>query len=126
MTAEALRIISDDMESLNINYEFGEWTSEVTYPYFTGEYQEVPTNTEDGMSETQFILNGFSRGSWLDLETAKETIERHFNRVSGRVVTTENNSAVAIFYNSSLIVPTGDAELKRIQINLKIKEWRVI
>ena len=37
----------------------------------------------------------------------------------------EDGSAVAIFYATSLVVPTGDAELKRIQINLDVKEWSV-
>ena len=124
MTKEALKIISDDMERLNINYELGEWTSDVVYPYFTGEYQEVPTLTEDGLTETQFIFNGFSRGSWIDLVNAKETIENLYNKVSGRLVTADNNTVVAIFYDSSLVIPTGDAELKRIQVNIKIKEWK--
>lgn len=37
----------------------------------------------------------------------------------------EDGSAVAIFYAGSIIVPTGDGELKSIQINLHIKEWKV-
>ena len=38
MTKEILKIISDSMESLGLNYEFMEWTSEIKYPYFVGEY----------------------------------------------------------------------------------------
>lgn len=125
MSIAALNIISNAMDSLGINYEFGEWNSKVVYPYFVGEYQEVPALNEDGMQESQFILNGFSRGSWLELEEAKEKIENHFNKVSGKIVTADDKSTVAIFYENSLIVPTGDEQLKRIQINLKIKEWKV-
>lgn len=38
----------------------------------------------------------------------------------------QNCSCVAVFYDSAFPVPTGDGELKRIQINLSIKEWKVI
>lgn len=125
MSVAALGIVSEAMNELGINYEFGEWASSIVYPYFVGEYQEVPILSEDGMQESQFILNGFSRGSWLELEEAKEKIENHFNKVTGKLVTTDGKSTVAIFYENGLIVPTGDEQLKRIQINLKIKEWKV-
>lgn len=125
MSVASLSIVSNSMNELGINYEFGEWNSKVVYPYFVGEYQEVPNPNEDGMLESQFILNGFSRGSWLELEEAKEKIENHFNKVSGKIVTADDKSTVAIFYENGLIVPTGDEQLKRIQINLKIKEWKV-
>lgn len=125
MSIAALKIISDSLQSLGINYEFGVWTSKVVYPYFVGEYQEIEPLNEDGMQETTFLLTGFSRDSWLQLEEAKEKIENHFNKVGGKTVIAENKSAVAIFYAGSLIIPTGDAELKKIQINLTIKEWSV-
>lgn len=116
-----LNIIKKSMETLGINYEFGSWNSKIVYPYFVGEYQETPNQNEDGMKETTFILNGYSRGTWLELENAKEKIENLFDMY----LATENNTSVAIFYENSNIIPTGDAELKRIQINLSIKEWKV-
>lgn len=126
MTKETLKLISDGMETLGLEYALGVYAGNpVKYPYFVGEYQETESFTEDGLQESTFLLTGFSRDSWLTLEDARERIEQHFNRVSGRTVITDNGSAVAIFYAHSLIVPTGDAELKRIQINLTIKEWKV-
>lgn len=126
MSKNALKIISNAMSSMGIEYELGTYTKKpVVYPYFVGEYQESEPMTEDGHQETTFMLNGFSRGSWADLENAKERIETYFNRVQGNIVMAEDGSAVAIFYSDALIVPTGDAELKRIQINLKIHEWKV-
>lgn len=129
MTKEALKIISDDMASLGIEYDIGTYSGDekgkVIYPYFVGEYQEIEPYTEDGLQETMFMLNGFSRGSWSALEEAKEKIERHYSKVDGNRMITANGSAVVIFYANSLIVPTGDAELKRIQINLRVKEWKV-
>lgn len=126
MSKNALKIISNAMSSMGIEYDLGTYTKKpVVYPYFVGEYQESEPMTEDGHQETTFMLNGFSRGSWADLENAKERIETYFNRVQGNIVMAEDGSAVAIFYSDALIVPTGDAELKRIQINLKIHEWKV-
>ena len=126
MSIQVLNLVSNAMSFLGIEYGFAEYTKKpVVYPYFVGEYQETESTTEDGLQETTFLLTGFSRDSWLTLEEAKEKIEKHFNKVSGYTVITANGSGVAIFYADALIVPTGDAELKRIQINLSVKEWKV-
>lgn len=126
MTKNVLKIINSAMKSLGLEYGLGVYEkSPVVYPYFVGEYQEIEPNTESGLQESSFILNGFSRDTWLTLEDAKEKIENYFNKVSGKIVMVDDGSAVAIFYANSMIVPTGDAELKRIQINLQVKEWSV-
>lgn len=124
MMKATLKIISDAMQEMELAYSLGRFNGQAD-PYFVGEYQETESFTENGMQESTFLLTGFSRGEWLGLENAKEKIENYFNRVSGKTVITENGSAVAIFYAHSMIVPTNDAELKRIQINLNIKEWKV-
>ena len=129
MTKEVLQLIRKAMNSLGLQYGFGEYggnaEGQIVYPYFVGEYMDTESTTESGLQESTFILTGFSRESWEALEEAKEKIEKHFS-LSGRVGITSSGSAVAIFYAHSLIVPTGDAELKSIQINLSIKEWKVI
>ena len=75
MTNEPFKLISDGMEALGLNYAFERWKDEPKYPYFTGEYLEEESTSEDGMQQCDFILTGWHRGSWLDLETAKEKIE---------------------------------------------------
>lgn len=126
MTTAALKTIADAMSALGLEYAFGVYAGDpVVYPYFVGEYTETEPMTEDGLQNTTFLLTGFHRGTWMELEQAKERIENYFNRVSGKTVITDNGSGVAIFYANTLIVPTGDAELKRIQINLQVKEWKV-
>lgn len=126
MSKAVLKLVSDAMTSLGIEYAFGVYEGNpIVYPYFVGEYTETEASTEDGLQETTFMLTGFSRDTWLTLEDAKERIENYFNPVGGKTVITDNGSGVAIFYAHSLIVPTGDAELKSIQINLSIKEWKV-
>ena len=126
MTNDARAMINTSMTELGLNYAFMRWEGDIVYPYFVGEYQEVPSMREDGFEESVFILSGWTRGSWAELETAKEKIEKYFNRVSGKTVITDNGSAVAIFYENSMVVPTGDMELKKIEIRLSVKEWKVI
>ena len=125
MSKASLRIIADAMRELGLAYGFMEYSGELVYPYFVGEYTEQAPTTEDGLQVTNFMLTGFSRGSWLALEEAREQIAQYFGMVSGKTVISENGSGVAVFYENTLVVPTEDAKLKRIQINLQIKEWKV-
>lgn len=123
MSVSTLRFISDKLERLKIPYAFEEWTAnEVPDPYFVGEYNEVESTEreENGYQETTFILTGTGR-KWLGLEQAKEIIENNITETA----ILPNGNGIAVFYSNSFPVPTGDAELKRIQINLTIKEWRV-
>lgn len=123
MSISALKFISEKLERLKIPYAFEEWTAnEVPDPYFVGEYNEVESTEreENGYQETTFILTGTGR-KWLGLEQAKEIIEKNITETA----ILPNGNGIAVFYSNSFPVPTGDAELKRIQINLTIKEWRV-
>lgn len=126
MMIETLNLIGQGMEEMGLEYEFGTYNGNpVKYPYWVGEYQEFEAITEDGLHESTFVLNGFSRDSWKTLELAKAKIENYFGRVSGKTAIVSNGSGVAVFYSDAMIVPTGDAELKRMQINLNVKEWKV-
>lgn len=127
-------VVQNSMNALGIEYAFAEYAastdeegeeSKIVYPYFVGEYTESEPMTEDGLHEATFMLTGFSRDSWLTLEDAKERIERYFNMSSGKTYITARGTGIAISYAGSMVVPTGDAELKKIQINLDIKEWKV-
>lgn len=129
MTTKSLSILSAAMKSLGIEYGFGIYrgnrNGEIVYPYFVSEYTESPITDESGLQEATIMLTGFHRGLWEELEAAKEKIENYFDKVSGKTVMAEDGSAVAIFYENTLIVPKEDAELKSIQINLSVKEWSV-
>ena len=111
------------MDILTVPYEFGSWESKVTYPYFVGEPTEAPDDTEDGYEETTLILNGFNRGKYAVLEEIKERIKKHFDSDYGLRANTDSGS-IAVFFEGSFFVPTGEADLKKIQINLLIKEWK--
>lgn len=127
MTTAALKFIKDAMDSAKIPYEFMEFTSDVSSlpAYWVGSYSEVTPDAEDGEQETQFILTGTGKGSWLDLERQKATIEQLFPMIGGNTAVLPNGNGIAVFYGNAFPVPTGEGTLKRLQINLIIKEWKV-
>lgn len=118
-----LGFINEQMDILAVPYEFGEWSQEVTYPYFVGELSEDEPITEDGAESSTLILTGFHRGKRIDLETIRKKIKKHFPAVCGLRGQTESG-AIAVFYGGAFYVPSGEAELQKIQINLTIKEWK--
>jgi hypothetical protein len=121
---DKLKFINEQMNDvLEIPYEFGEWTSDIQYPYYVGEITEDMPMTEDGAESSTLILNGFHRGAYIDLERDKQAIKQHFHPVCGLRGMTEHG-AIAVFYGGAFNVPTNEADLKRIQINLVIKEWK--
>lgn len=126
MTRNALKIINDAMKTLGLEYGLIRYNKQpVVYPFWVGSYTENAPVDESGHSTTSFSLTGNHRGDWADLEAQKELIQNYFNKVSGRTVMAEDGSAVAVFYSHNLIIPSMDAEMKRIQINLDVHEWSV-
>lgn len=124
MSIEALAYMNNMMESLGIPYEFMRWNSgQPPDYYFVGEYIEVdsPYRYENGHTESTFILRGFTRGDWLLLEEAKAKIEKS----AMKTAILPNGNGIAVFYDYGTPVPTNDAELKSIKINLTIQEWKV-
>lgn len=123
MIEKALGIAKDELKNIDVPYEFMRWTSTVEDRYWVGEFTETPTDTEDGYEEGTLILTGTTRSSWLALMQDREKIKDHFPTISGFRKTTDKG-VVVIFYDNALPVPTGEADLKRIQINLQIKAWK--
>lgn len=120
---DKLKFIKEQMDILGIPYEFGEWTSTIQYPYFVGEITEEEPTTEDGYEQSTFMLTGFHRGSYISLEEIKAKLYKHFHSIHGLRAETESG-AISVFYGGAFYVPTNEADLKRIQINLIIKEWK--
>ncbi|MGN0614272.1 MAG: hypothetical protein ACI4JB_10300 [Porcipelethomonas sp.] len=124
MTAATLGFISETLRENNIPYCFQRWTGEITYPYFVGEYTESGCINEDGESESTFILTGTADSTWISLEKAKEKL-RHIFDDEGTTVIFPDGTAAAVMYSGAFQVPAETEEIKRIQVNFKIKEWRV-
>ena len=120
---DKLKFINEQMNMIAVPYEFGQWSSKVQYPYSVGEITEDPTMTEDGLEESTLLLTVFTRGALIDLDTVKNKIKKHFHPICG-VRGQTDSGAIAVFFDGSFYVPTGEAELRKIQINLKIKEWK--
>lgn len=123
MIEKALGIVKDSLQSIGIPYEFMRWTSSVEDRYWIGEYSESVTDTEDGYEELTLMLTGTTRSSWMVLIEDRKTIKDHFPKEGGLRISTDSG-VVVIFYENSFPVPTGEADLKRIQVNLQIKSWK--
>ena len=119
---KVLEYINKQLKSIGINYAFMRWKGEISYPYFVGEYNEPEPTEEDQYVETTFILTGFTRGTWKELLQEKTRIENLF---SSHTTTLDDGSGVVISYAGSFPIPIEEEELKKIQINIKIQEWRV-
>ena len=120
---DKLKFINEQMDIIAVPYEFGEWTSPVVYPYGVGEITEDPITTEDGDEESTMLLTFFHRGKMIDLLSIKEKIKKHFPAVYGLRGQTEGG-AIAVFYDGFFPISSGEADLKKIQINLKITETK--
>ena len=121
---EKLKFINEQMGIIAVPYEFGQWSSAIRYPYSVGEITEEPTDTEDGRESSTMLLTVFHRGNMIDLLTVMEKIKSHFSPIHGLRGTTDSGSSIAVFFDGYFFVPTGEADLKKIQINLKIYEWK--
>ena len=121
---EALQTISTAMEALGLPYAFMVYNKAPLPPlYFVGEYTEIAGTTEDGRQEATFHLTGYTRGTWLELEQAKERIRKYF--YTSYTAVTGSGTGLAISYANALTLATNDAEIKRIQVNLNVQEWKV-
>ena len=124
MTESGLKFVSDFMDGLSIPYDFMEWKGKPPDDrYHVGESNEVTMTTmeEDGHQDSTFILRGFTRRDWKLLMDDAQTIKKNLPRTA----ILPDGTGIAVFYAGSTPVPTGDAELKSIKINLDIKEWSV-
>ena len=124
MTRQAMNDSEDLMQSFGILYEFMTWQAP-TIPerYYVGEYTEVesPYEEESGYQETSFMLTGFTNSAWSLLEYDKAAIKK----VLPKQVIFPDGSACAVLNANAFPIRQDNISLKRIQINLTIKEWKV-
>lgn len=122
MTKASLKYIDDLLTAAGIPYQFQEWTGDFVYPYYVGEYTESEPTAEDGLQESTFMITGTTDGSYAQLEDYKSKIKAACENAQTIL---PNGNGLAISYAGSINVPTGNAKMKRQQINLTIKEWEV-
>lgn len=116
---DVLNFIKEKLEAAGINYQFGEWTGEIKYPYFVGECTSDDYVYENKKTSGTLILDGWTRNSRLELLKADEKIKKIF----ASLVAVVGNKAFFIRYGGSSMIPTGDMELKKITITLFLQEW---
>ena len=100
------------------------------YPYWVGDYTESESLTEDGAEQPIIILNGFSRGRFIELEKQKEKIKEYFKFGKTDLMTvtlpdqTTSKVSVNIWFSDSINIPDDNLDLKRCQIHLNTKIWK--
>ena len=110
MTQEILRHMNLKLKEL-LPYQFYEWRTKAEYPYWIGEYSETPDTSEDGSGEDVMMITGTTKGSVMDLENGKEVLH--------------SGTHIIAYYDTSTMIPTDGNDINRIQVNLKIKSWKV-
>lgn len=124
MTIAGLAFLKGELLSLGIPYEFMEWTSHpVPKTYWVGEYSEVAPVDEDGLFESTFLLTGTTKGKYLSLEIVKEQIRNHFPEY-GLTEILPNGWGIAVMFETSFPVPAVEEGVHRMQITLRVKEWK--
>jgi len=115
MESELLGVINNLLSKFN--YEYGEYTGELKYPYIVGEYNEKTYQFENNITDGEFILTCFHRGTEKDLINIKEQIQDIFADYR----TTTKSGTVWISYRNKLFIRSGEAELKKMEIYLDTK-----
>lgn len=121
MTNEALRKINSMLSDM-LPYEYMTWKSDIRFPFFVGEYSEVENLNEDGYLESNFMLTGTTNNSMSELETAKDLIRKVFGEPVTDIL--PSGSAISVSYAGGMPIPSEDEGIYRLQINLKVQEWR--
>lgn len=115
MESELLSVINNLLS--NYNYEYGEYTGTLKYPYIVGEYNESTYQFEDNITSGEIILTCFHRGQESDLINIKEDIKNIFADYRANT----KSGTVYISYRNKLFIRSGEAELKKMEIYLDTK-----
>lgn len=114
---EAITILKNEMETLDIPYTFDTWDQDIELPQFIGEILETPTVDEDGKSEYSFILTGYAT-TYSYLFDVADLLKSNYKQSA--IV-----NGIVIKYDNANPVDNGTDDLKQIQINFTIKKWSV-
>ena len=118
MEKELLKVIKDELINLGINYEYGEYTGELKYPYAVGEYSEKDYQYESNITNGDFILIVFHRGNELDLINIKEQVKERFADFR-KVV---ESGTIYVSYRNKLFI--READLNKMEIYLDTKTMK--
>ena len=117
---EILKLIAEEMETLQIPYEYEQWTGPVSYPYFVGEIlPEIPMN-EDGISDYVFFLKGWTKNKFQTAIRLADTFRRRYPTTGKHFL--RNGKGISIYYDTINTLPHDHSEeIKRIEFRFTIK-----
>lgn len=118
---ELLKLFSDELEALNINYDYLMWkTTPIPYPYTVGEYYENGYIEEEHKSEGEMLLTVWDRSKTNEnLIEINDKVKKHFSDFKKIV----NNTSIHISYSNSLPVLQEAEDLKKQEIRFDIEYW---
>lgn len=118
---ELLRVISDELEKLEINYDYIEYkTAPYPYPYVVGEYYENNYIDEEHKSEGEILLTIWDRNkSNKNIVDLNVKIKNHFRNF----ISIRNNTTIHISYSNSLPVIQEAENLRKQEVRLDVEYW---
>ena len=118
METELLEAFQSELVKLGISGAFRLYKG-TEYPYLTYEYFETNVTHEDGGTDGELLCEIWTRGLFADLVGIKEKLKKHFKQLFIKV----GNNVYYFDYASATPDETGDAELKKLQVNITTKYW---
>lgn len=115
-----MEFLNSKMLEKKVPYEYGEWTSKLTYPYFVGSFQETENFYEDGRTTGVFNIDGWARGSKLKLFEYVEIIKNTFQSL----YEVKDGTLFFLNYVGALPTPTGENDLYKVSITINTSEWK--
>ena len=115
-----MEFLNSKMLEKKVPYEYGEWTSKLTYPYFVGSFQETENFYEDGRTTGVFTIDGWARGSMLKLFEYVEIIKNTFQSL----YEVKDGTLFFLNYVGALPTPTGENDLYKVSITINTSEWK--
>lgn len=115
-----MEFLNSKMLEKKVPYEYGEWTSKLTYPYFVGSFQETENFYEDGRTTGVFTIDGWARGSILKLFEYVEIIKNTFQSL----YEVKDGTLFFLNYVGALPTPTGENDLYKVSITINTSEWK--
>ena len=115
-----MEFLNSKMLEKKVPYEYGEWTSKLTYPYFVGSFQETENFYEDGRTTGVFTIDGWARGSILKLFEYVEIIKNTFQSL----YEVKDGTLFFLNYVGVLPTPTGENDLYKVSITINTSEWK--
>lgn len=118
---EMLNVIAEQMQLLNINYDFMSWKiTPIPYPYTVGKYFISSYERESGMTSGEFVLTAWDRSqSYSNLIELEQKIKNHFKDF--RAISNGTGMNLNFYYSSPVEDDTDD--FKKIELRLDFSCW---